>query len=173
MDRSIPLLLIGLVFGAGIGFTYAAANGITLDGHDHATDHGTANHGTMDHAPTDQMDHSAHHAHEEMLTLAAGPDAPTLDINIAPDPAAGWNLQIITSNFRFSPENASRDHIPGEGHAHVYVNDRKVGRYYGPWVHLDKLPQGKVAVKVSLNANDHRALAVGETALEQVVEISN
>ena len=166
MDRSIPLLLIGLIFGAGIGFTYAAANGITLDGHDHAADHGAADHGSMDHA-------SAHHAHGDMLTLAAGPEAPTLDIHVTPDPAAGWNLQIVTSNFRFSPENASRDHIPGEGHAHVYVNDRKIGRYYAPWVHLDNLPEGKVAIKVSLNANDHRALSVGATALERIVEISN
>ena len=40
MDRSIAMLLIGLIFGFGLGFVVAAANGITLDGHDHAQDHG-------------------------------------------------------------------------------------------------------------------------------------
>lgn len=40
MDRSIAMLLIGLVFGFGLGFVVAAANGITLDGHDHSADHG-------------------------------------------------------------------------------------------------------------------------------------
>ncbi|SIQ54773.1 hypothetical protein SAMN05421641_10988 [Paracoccus thiocyanatus] len=41
MDRSIPMLLIGLIFGGGMGFVAAAANGITLDGHHHgAHDHG-------------------------------------------------------------------------------------------------------------------------------------
>jgi hypothetical protein len=45
MDRSIPMLLIGLVFGGGIGFTVAASNGITLDGHDHG-DPGQHGHGS-------------------------------------------------------------------------------------------------------------------------------
>lgn len=165
MDRSIPMLLIGLVFGAGIGFTIAAANGVTLDGHDHALDHGS--HGAT------STDHTAHHQHGETLVLNAGPDAPTLKIDATPDPMAGWNLHIITTNFRFAPQNASLDHTPGEGHAHVYVNDRKIGRYYGPWLHLDNLPEGKVEIKVSLNTNDHRALAVGDAALEQTLEISN
>ena len=33
MDRSLWLLIIGLIFGGGIGFVTAAGNGITLDGH--------------------------------------------------------------------------------------------------------------------------------------------
>lgn len=41
MDRSIAMLLIGLIFGGGLGFVVAAANGITLNGHDHSHDHGT------------------------------------------------------------------------------------------------------------------------------------
>ncbi len=39
MDRSIAMLLIGLIFGGGLGFVVAAANGITLNGHDHSHDH--------------------------------------------------------------------------------------------------------------------------------------
>lgn len=41
MDRSIAMLLIGLIFGFGLGFVVAAANGITLGGHDHGSDHGS------------------------------------------------------------------------------------------------------------------------------------
>jgi len=37
MDRRLSMLLIGLLFGGGIGFTIAAGNGVTFDGHDHAT----------------------------------------------------------------------------------------------------------------------------------------
>lgn len=55
---------------------------------------------------------------------------------------------------------ASGDHKPGEGHAHVYVNGAKIGRLYGPWLHLPNLPKGEVTVEVTLNANDHRPLAV-------------
>lgn len=166
MDRSIPLLLIGLVFGAGIGFAYAAANGITLDGHDHAD---PAHHD----AHADEADApDAHHDHGAMLSMPQGPDAPTLMVQIQPDPLAGWNLHIMTTHFIFSPERASRDHVPGEGHAHVYINGEKLGRYYSPWVHLDNLPKGAVEVKVTLNANDHRGLSVGTRPLEtrQIIE---
>ncbi|MDA7427109.1 hypothetical protein PGB28_01460 [Primorskyibacter aestuariivivens] len=163
MDRSIPLFLIGLVFGGGLGFTYAAGNGITLDGHDHAD---PAHHGALDGG------HAGHGKHDEMLQIALGSDAPTLMTHITPDPASGWNLHIMTQNFAFSPERASLDHVPGEGHAHVYINGVKLGRVYSPWVHLDNLPEGEVEVKVSLNANDHRLLAVGDRALEAVQVIT-
>ena len=169
MDRSIPLLLIGLVFGAGLGFTYAAGNGTTLDGHDHAD---PAHHGTHDNAQDGHGGHGGHGTHDDMLEIAPGSDAPTLMTHITPDPSSGWNLQIVTQNFAFSPERASRDHVPGEGHAHVYINGVKLGRVYAPWVHLDNLPEGEVEVTVSLNANDHRLLAVGGKALEAVQVIT-
>lgn len=167
MDRSIPLLLIGLVFGAGLGFTYAAGNGITLDGHDHSD---PAHHGAHGAAENAHEGHGAHDhgAHDDVLVIAAGDTAPTLETRITPDPASGWNLHIVTRNFTFSPERASRAHVPGEGHAHVYVNGVKLGRYYGPWVHLSDLPAGETEVKVTLNANDHRLLAVGDRVLEAV-----
>lgn len=166
MNTALPLLVIGLLFGGGIGFTIAAANGITLDGHDHA-DHGVMS--GMDHSA---MDHGGM-AHDEVLSLEASAISPTLSVVILEDPASGYNLHIMTENFTFSPENASLDHIEGEGHAHVYINGVKLGRFYGPWVHLDNLPEGEVTVEVTLNANDHRALAVGEDALSQSVTIQN
>lgn len=167
MNTAIPLLVIGLIFGGGIGFTIAAANGITLDGHDHAEhgamsgmDHSAMGHGGMDH-------------HDEVLSLEVSATSPTLAVMVHADPASGHNLHIMTENFRFSPENASRDHVAGEGHAHVYINGVKLGRFYGPWLHLDHLPEGEVTVDVTLNANDHRVLAVGDAALSQTVTIQN
>lgn len=162
MDRSIALLVIGLVFGSGIGFTIAAANGVTLDGHDHSTHSG-------------HSDHSEHagHDHGETVSLPAGSDAPTLTIEAFPDPVSGWNLRVITTNYRFAPENAGGDNVSGEGHAHVYINDQKLGRLYAEWMHLSNLPAGEVSVKVSLNANDHSPLAVDGVPLEQVIQISN
>lgn len=163
MNTALPLLVIGLVFGGGIGFTIAAANGITLDGHDHSA-HGVSGHGAMDHGDMD---------HDTPLSLAAGPSVPTLAVMVHEDPAAGWNLHIMTENFTFSPQNASLAHVAGEGHAHIYINDVKLGRIYGPWVHLDALPDGEVTVEVTLNANDHRPLAVGDALLRQSVTIQN
>lgn len=159
MNTALPLLVIGLIFGGGIGFTIAAANGVSLDGHDHSD---PAQHGGMA-----GMDHS------EILSLDASDSSPTLSVMLHEDPASGWNLHIMTENFTFSPEHASLAHIEGEGHAHVYINGVKLGRFYGPWVHLDNLPEGEVTVEVTLNANDHRALAVGDTPLSQTLMIQN
>jgi hypothetical protein len=105
------------------------------------------------------------HDHDVLLSMPAGANAPTLDVDVKADPLSGWNLHIQTTGFHFSPENASRDHVAGEGHAHIYVNGEKLGRFYGPWVHLDNLPKGHVEIEVTLNANDHRLLAVADQPL--------
>ncbi|WP_406645892.1 hypothetical protein QEZ52_18180 [Aliisedimentitalea scapharcae] len=175
MDRSIPLLLIGLVFGGGIGFTIAAGNGITFDGHDHG-DPGQHGGSTAQHADATSGNGSGHgsgHNHDEMVSVADDGAAPTLTLAVHKDPAAGWNLNIQTENFRFAPENASTAHVEGEGHAHVYINGVKLGRYYADWLHLSALPKGQVEVKVTLNSNDHKMLAVGATPLSQTLTIEN
>lgn len=146
MDRTLPLFAIGLVFGGGIGFAIAAGNGITFDGHDHED---PAHHGAAEHAM----------AHDAALDLA--PDgAPSVEVMVTPDPMAGYNLHVMTQNFAFSPQNASTEHVAGEGHAHVYVNGVKLGRLYANWMHIDSLPKGTVTIDVTLNSNDHRPLAV-------------
>ena len=168
MDRSLALLGIGLVFGGGIGFLVAAANGVTLDGHDHDAHD----------APTSHSDHGdpatpAAHNHDELLSLPAGGNMPTLEIAVVKDPVAGWNLQLTTGNFRFAPEHASQPHMAGEGHAHVYVNGDKIARLYGPWMHIASLPEGTAHLEVTLNSNDHRALAIDGTPIRAMVMIEN
>ena len=86
---------------------------------------------------------------------------PTLDTAVYPDPVGGWNLNVITTNFTFDAAAAGRENAEGHGHAHVYVNGVKLGRVYGAWHHIGKLPLGSNEVSVSLYANDHSALASG------------
>ena len=152
MDRRMMLLVIGLVFGGGIGFLTAASYGVTLDGHDHGTDHGGHQ--------MQGTDHSGHGAHAA-LDLPADADAPSLSAVVHKDPMSGWNLQLNVTNFAFAPQSASLDHVAGEGHAHVYVNGKKIARLYGNWLHIETLPEGDVTVEVALNSNDHRDLSVG------------
>ncbi len=155
MDRTIAMLVIGLVFGGGIGFVIAAGNGVTLDGHDHDAHGG-------------EMAQGMEHAHDDMLSLEDDGTAPELAVELIKDPASGWNLHLLVKNFVFTPENASQPHVSGEGHAHVYVNGAKISRLYGEWMHIASLPEG-ASVKVTLNANDHRVLAVGDQPLEAIV----
>ncbi|WP_417769791.1 hypothetical protein [Stappia sp.] len=171
MDRSIPMLLLGLFFGAGIGFTLAATNDVAIEGHDHSN---PAHHGGTPQGGAHAAMSGGHgmHGHGEMLSLAAGPDAPALDITVTPDPASGWNLRIEARNFRFAPEHASGPHVDGEGHAHVHVNGEKVARHYGEWFHIAALPKGENTVEVSLNANDHRALAIDGKPLRAAQKVT-
>ncbi|MEP3055752.1 hypothetical protein [Ascidiaceihabitans sp.] len=156
MDRRIMMLVIGLVFGTGFGFLMAASQGITLDGHDHATGHG------------------GNHDHAAMAPLAIpAQNAPTLAAEVFKDPVVGWNLKLTVTNFAFSPQNASLDHVPGEGHAHVYANGEKLARLYSPWFHLDHLPEGDVTLDVTLNANSHQELAVDGVPLRVFVPVKN
>ncbi|MXY33296.1 MAG: hypothetical protein F4186_13335 [Boseongicola sp. SB0676_bin_33] len=158
MNRSFALFVIGLAFGGGIGFVLAAANGVTLDGHVHADDRLLDQDGVSEES-------RAGHDHHKMLDLAQS-NAPTVDILVQKDPDEGWNLHVMTTGFTFSPANAGRSHVPGEGHAHVHVDGRKIARLYGPWMHIGTLPEGEVEIQVTLNANDHRLLSVDGVPVE-------
>ena len=163
MERSVAMLAIGLILGGGIGFVVAAANGITLDGHDHGSHdmHGG------------EIGQSADHDHDELLSLPADSNAPKLDIAVAKDPVSGWNLHVMTANFRFAPDHASQPHVAGEGHAHVYANGVKIGRLYSPWMHIATLPEGKATIEVTLNSNDHRTLAVGDVPIMATASVQS
>ncbi len=163
MDRTLTLFAIGLVFGGGVGFTLAASNGVTLDGHDHGLSDG---HAAMTTASAGHAAGGGDHArmHSQPIMLAAA-EAPDLTFSVTPDPISGHNLQVVTQGFTFAPQHASGAHVAGEGHAHIYVNGAKLARLYGPWLHLPALPKGEVTVEVTLTANDHRPLMVDGEAI--------
>ena len=174
MKRTLSLLAIGLIFGGGLGFLAATANGVALPGHAHETPDGHGAEVPMNaamEAPMEapmKMDHS----HDMDMAVADDGDAPSLNISVTKDPMSGWNLHVMPANFRFAPENAGKAHIDGEGHAHVYVNGTKIARLYGPWMHLADLPQGDTTIEVGLYANDHRALKVNDVPINASMSVS-
>lgn len=99
------------------------------------------------------------HSHGEMMMVDAA-SAPSLEIEVTEDPKSGFNVELKTVNFTFSPENASKEHVEGEGHAHIYVDGEKIGRLYGNWAHVDELASGEHEIRVTLNTNDHMDYAV-------------
>lgn len=103
-------------------------------------------------------DHKAHN-HGDPVSVAASDTAPTLDFALTKDASAGWNVNIMTTNFRFAPAHASGQNVAGEGHVHLYVNGEKHARVYGPWFHLADLPAG-ATLTLRLYSNDHSPLAV-------------
>jgi hypothetical protein len=149
MMRALSLLVIGGIFGAMVGFLVAAGYGITLDGHDHATDH----------HDTDKQ-HAA--MHSKMIDLSDMANPPSVKLMVMKDTVSGWNLHLQTEHFRFAADQSGAAHKAGHGHAHLYVDGIKISRLYGEWAHLGGLTPGEHVIRVTLNANSHEALAVGD-----------
>ncbi len=156
MPKTLIFLVIGLIFGAGLGYLVAATVGVghrdVAQGADTIHDHSAHDHGQGAH------DH-------DKLTEVIGL-APTLSLVLHPDGRQSRNLEMVVENFTFDPQAVNGAHVEGHGHAHVYVNGIKLARAYGPWLHLQALPIGTHDIRVTLNANDHSALAVNGTPVE-------
>jgi uncharacterized membrane protein YphA (DoxX/SURF4 family) len=114
---------------------------------------------------------SVHDRHNMMIDAGSGPAAPTLQLAVHKDPMSGWNVELLTENFTFAPESASRDHVAGQGHAHLLINDKKVARVYGPWFHIPNIPVGSHTITATLNANNHSQLAVDNIPVADSVEL--
>lgn len=100
------------------------------------------------------------HGHQDMQLAVDPVSAPTLDLIVQPDTIGGWNIELKTSNFRFTPQNAGRAHEPGVGHAHLAIDGHPETRLYGPWFYIPYLPPGEHMISVSLNANTHATMTV-------------
>jgi len=116
--------------------------------------------------------HSHEHKHDQ-VELSSLPEKPGVSLNVTRDAVGGWNIFLETKNFRFAPENVNGQPVPGEGHAHLYVDGKKVARLYGSWFHLGNLSSGRHTIQVTLNANNHASFVLhGEpiTATKEVVQ---
>lgn len=100
-------------------------------------------------------------------------DAPKPSVMIHPekDSNGGWNIHFMTSNFKFLPASSEREDKVNEGHAHLYLNGKKIGRVYGEWIHL-ALPSGTNKLKVTLNTNSHKDLFIDGKPVSSEIEIS-
>ena len=108
------------------------------------------------------------------------PDSETLEaenpihvcLSLESDPLGGANLFVQIQGIDFSPQNAGLKHIPGEGHAHIYVNDVNVSRLYGNAFQLGKLAEGISEVRVTLNSNNHQTYTRNGQPVEAVAYIN-
>ena len=59
------------------------------------------------------------------VQLALDAPVPSVELMVKKDDHGGWNLQVLTSNFVFAPEDCGKEHVDGFGHAHFYLNGEK------------------------------------------------
>jgi len=91
-------------------------------------------------------------------------EAPTIGLDVKKDSTGGFNVHVITTNFRWTPEMASGTHVEGQGHAHVYLAGQKIVRLYNNWFHLNTFQfattPGEQPLRVELVGNDHAPITV-------------
>lgn len=111
---------------------------------------------------------------ENQIIIPSKHLAPTIIGMVKQDPGGTWYLEVHTENFTFKPEKAGSEEITfNEGHAHIYLNGKKVNRLYGKFFHLDKLPSGTHNIKITLNGNNHGVFVVNgeEIAHSETIKI--
>lgn len=111
------------------------------------------------------------HGMHGMMAIPPGQPVPQVEIEIVPDPIAGWNLHVDTMNWTFAPESVNTTSNFQEGHAHLYVNGEKVTRLYGEWYYIPSLPVGEHTLTVGLNANGHEMLMYDGEPIQASVDI--
>jgi uncharacterized membrane protein YphA (DoxX/SURF4 family) len=104
--------------------------------------------------------------------VPAGTPVPSIQVHAMKDTKGGWNLHLQTENFTFTPQNAGKADNPGEGHAHLFMDGKKIARIYGPWFHTT-IAKGKHKLKVNLTTNNHEDYYSDEkTPIEADVDLS-
>lgn len=118
-------------------------------------------------------DNHARDSHE-MYELPAQTPVPTVAIRLLAD-KGGQSIYVETTNFRFAPEHVGHSYVSGEGHAHLYVDGKKVARIYGSAYYLDtsNLAKGNHEVSVRLATNDHKILTQHGQVIEAVATFTN
>jgi len=114
-----------------------------------------------------KKDHGGKHGHG-LIDVSRWEYVPAISMEVEKDAVSGWNIQLMPHSFKFTPENVNKQNHEGEGHAHLFVDDKKVARVYGTWFHLPALSPGEHSIKIQLNANDHSVLAVGDNPIENI-----
>ncbi len=146
----------GLLNGVSLRVTKPApADAHSHDGHAHRTGaHGSDAHAAMSHEPLES---------EIQVLVAIAADV---------EDGGGVNVRIGTARWNWAPQNVNAAHVPGEGHAHIYVNGEKLNRVYGPYYHIPKLSPGDHEIRVTLNANSHNDLTFNGEPLEATTTVT-
>lgn len=121
-------------------------------------------------------------AHTEGSTLiheVVEQDAPQAELKITKDPTGGFNVRVKSKNFLWRPASASMEHVNGEGHAHVYLDGRKIMRIYDQWFHLNTYQfatrAGNQLVSIELVGNDHAPYTIHGLPIgaEQLIDVAS
>lgn len=107
-----------------------------------------------------------------MVASVEAPEGLSVGLEARPDAISGLNIRVTTTGFTFTPEAANGEDVPGEGHAHIYVDGVKITRLYGPDYHLTAVEPGDREIRVSLNTNSHADYVRGARVVDAVQTVT-
>lgn len=147
MNKKLPHNLIFLILGIIIG--HGISSYFLLDTYSPSIYYGGGLQGSSD--------MSNMHSGYAMIDVDILLPVPEVSLEVYKDGKDGYNIKIVTSNYKFTPEAVNFKPTQGEGYAHVYVNDVKIARLYNEWFHIpgEAFDQDTNLIEVVLNANDH------------------
>lgn len=146
-------ILITLPLGYALGSSSSQNNDqieSSEEDHDHSTD-------------TEHSDMKHSHPKYEIPENVNPPEIVTM--NVTKDAKSGWNLSFTTNNFEMSPENVNGPHVENQGHAHLYIDGNKITRLYSTDYYIGELEEGQHEILITLNTNDHKDYAIGNSAI--------
>ncbi len=122
-----------------------------------------------------QHESKGHEHHHQKIEVPTHVNTPQLEMALYPDSLSGYNLHLQSVNYRLEPpENAdSKVTSSINGHAHLFINGKKVSRLYGPYTHIngDLLKTGVNNITVTLNSHDHDTWTVKGEPLTATITI--
>jgi hypothetical protein len=108
------------------------------------------------------------------VEIPEGYQIPSVNVSVKQDPSGTWLLKVKAEHFTFTPEKVGVESPSyNEGHAHVYINGKKINRLYGEYYNLGDLKKGKNEIKVTLNSNNHGELVYKGQLLQSTVIVDN
>ena len=152
--EKLLVAVISIIIGVGLGFGIGALAD-----------------SESDNAKMESSDMMAH-SHSSTYEVEAE-NAPTVDFIVEEDSKSGWNIKILTSNFTFTPENVNKENVLGEGHAHLYVDGKKVARVYSEYFHYGGNFDGTKTFEVELNTNDHSVYTLNGEKISVAKQVSH
>ncbi len=165
--KFVVSVVLSLVIGVSGGYVIANYG---------EEDDAVATQDTIQHEHSDDETMPESDDHSEMshgMYEVEAANAPSVTVAAEEDAVSGWNVTLTTENFTFTPENVNDENIANEGHAHLYVDGKKVARLYGSTFHYSEPFDGTKTFKVILNANDHSEYAIDGVVISDSIEVTH
>lgn len=124
--------------------------------------------------PHNQTGAAGHMAHG-YVEIPKGSEIPAVNLSVSSDGPDTWLLKLSLFHFAFAPEKVGEKKLSyNEGHAHLYINGKKISRLYGEYYHLGNLKEGRNEITITLNSNNHGALMADGKPVQatRVIEVN-